>query len=443
MKANWLNQVITLRKRAWRASASSSQLGLAGKSLRTFASFRLLAAADRDPLIGFRVLMRMRGRFQHPSSFNPRLLDGDGILVLDGLTRRHEKIARYIGSMTREPVAHFISRDDLPGPVFSGGRPPLRWWRFALVQAVFCLFSSERKARALGIFSVLELAWILEYAQQNRVKHMVDFAPYLVDSNLLYVLLKEQGIKLTKVPSSGPLSTHHKIMLADEVALSTPYHEFEVEGLGNQFQAEQRLRWIPEHSLDYYAKYATETAPQPKPQTLGYYSHGSWVRKAAGHTGDDWKIGEQEAELLSALARFVKQHPDWTLVVFPHPREKAPEMLQQTREYYGQFLPLDRIDLRLESLPTSQQFEAADVGVAVFSTIVFERLFCGYKMRMFNTENPHFPSAGTSLNNLCVRSEEELLAHIEQAANRSRSEDFENLGIEGYRWDSFPIVAMP
>lgn len=120
---------------------------------------------------------------------------------------------------------------------------------------------------------------------------------------------------------------------------------------------------------------------------------------------------------------------------------KMAKMRVKTRVYYGQYLPLDRIDLRLDFTANNQQFEAADVGVAVFSTIVYERLFCGYKSRILNLTNPAFPLAGSSLGRSCVRSEAALEGAMYECAGLTHSEDFRQLGITAFRWDSFPQIG--
>ena len=384
------------------------------------------------------MLWRVWIRFRNRSSFDFRKNRVQGLLVLDGTGANEALITRYIATMTGQDVSHFIGRDDLPGAMeCAGERPPLRWFVFALGIAFSCIWKSDRQHRALGIPSVIELTLILEYALKHEVTAVVDFAPYLIDSNLLFLLLKRHGVKVVKVPSSGPLKTHNHILLSDEVALSTPYHEYEADAFANTFKVSKRLKWIPERALEYASKYARTDGPRAPSRTLGFYSHGGWVRAAGDHSSDGLSIHAQEEQLLKVLGQWIQTHPDWTLVVFPHPREKAASMLEKTMNYYGRFLSLDRVDLRLSDLPTSQQFEAADVGVAVFSTIVYERLFCGYKTRIFNTANTDFPARGTDLDALCARNADALTSSIEEAASRSPQADFQACGVLGYRWDAF------
>lgn len=437
MRVDLIQEIIQLREAAWAAAGSDSELGLVGTCLREHASFRLFGSDAQDDYIGFRVWRRMHLRWKKRATLAPLLKPNSGVLLLDSGSRNAAHAVPYVEAMLGQQVGHFISRDDLPGPLSFAGRLPVAFHRYAWKVARKCIKAEDRVHRALGLFSVAELAVLLEYIERHKVTHVVDFAPYLIDHNLLYLLLRERGVSVTKVPSSGPLRTHNHILLADRVALSTPYHVHEMGMLGDTFKTGEVLRWIPERALEYTGKYATADAPTPPRRTVGFYSHGGWVRAAQQHTSDGLDIHAQEEALLHVLGRFVQARPDWKLVVFPHPREKAADVVDRTRAHYRQFLPLEQVDLRLAPIPTSQQFEAADIGVAVFSTVVYERLFCGYKTRIFNLSNPDFPAQGTSLNGLCARSEDALLETIEMAAERSREDDFQLLGLTDYRWDAY------
>ena len=443
MQDSLLHETLSLYKQAWRAAGSDSDIGLAGTCLRENPSFRLLGSAAQDKWVGMRAVKRIDYRWKNRSDWNPVIDPKFKTLVLDGRSHNAEHAIPYVEAMLQQSVGHFISRDDLPGELpFAEGSVPSNYEHWRNLKALECVFKSDRVHRALGIYTVLELALILEYVELHAIDHVVDFAPYLIDSNLLYLLLQRRGVRVTKVPSSGPLATHNHILLADCVALSTPYQVHEMKALSKTFRANKVASWIPERALEYLGKYAKSDAPKTQTNTLGFYSHGGWVRADQQHTSDGLHIHEQEEELLSLLGAFVAKRADWTLVVFPHPREKKPEMQERTRAHYAKFLPLERIDLRLDEVPTSQQFEAADIGVAVFSTIVYERLFCGYKTRIFNTANPQFPAKGTDLNNMCARNAAELEAAIDQAAQRSAHEDFEACGLAGYRWEAYPQIGV-
>lgn len=436
MKAELVHEVLNLWKSAWRKSEESTDLGLSGRVLRKHQSFRLLASAAHDPLVGFRMLKRLRSRWSSPSAFKTGRNEKSNTLVMDGVSRNEKAVLSYVECMLGEEVGHFISRDDLPCD--RGSRWPLSFWRFALAAAVGCIGSRERFHKALGIYTVAELVALLEYVEDNEVENVVDFAPYLVDSNLLYLLLKKRGIRTMKVPSPGPLGTHNHILLADEVAISTPYHAFEMDRFKETFRVKRAVNWIPERTQNYIDRYR-KNRPETATGTIGYYSHGSWVRASAGHTSDGLGLHDKEEELLQYLGEVLNRRPEWNLIIFPHPREKKPDMLDQTRAYYDRHLHGVTFEISLDDRPTSLQFERAEVGVAVFSTIIYERLFSGYRTLIFQRKGDSFPDPATSLSSIAVHDGDGIEVQFERWMGSQDRLFFEDNQIEGYHWTSYEM----
>lgn len=115
----------------------------------------------------------------------------------------------------------------------------------------------------------------------------------------------------------------------------TPYQFEEVERLPNVRRSVD-LKWLLESAFDYIDEYEGKSISPPK-NTIGYYSHGGWLRQAQGHSDDGLNIPNAEKTLLQHLGEFVKRNPEFTVHVYPHPREKQPEVWDDTMQFYGSF----------------------------------------------------------------------------------------------------------
>jgi hypothetical protein len=176
---------------------------------------------------------------------------------------------------------------------------------FAIAQSFRAMFSPYRQGEALSIAEVMEIAYILHYMKAQDINKVYDFVPYEIDSNFMYVVFKEAGVEVVKVPSSGPLATHHKILLADDVVFSTPYHLEEYNKFRDSFRVNTILAWPPERAFQYYPKYKNDP-PAAAPSTIGFYSHGEWLRKLEKHSAYGGRIGEAEETILRYLGRYVE-----------------------------------------------------------------------------------------------------------------------------------------
>jgi hypothetical protein len=89
-------------------------------------------------------------------------------------------------------------------------------------------------------------------------------------------------------------------------------------------------------------------------------------------------------------------------------------------------------------LPTAHTFHHADVAVVAFSTIMFERLGCGYKTIIGNYSIPSFPMDGSPLENIVFRDSDAFRRLLKHALSVSRTEFFSKAGLSDY-----PLAAQP
>lgn len=404
-------------------------------------SYLLPARASRDRLIGFRVLRKSTRDIFRTHIATRQLQPGNEYAVLGGFMKHQDLITQYIELEAKRKIGWYVAKAEWPE--VAGSARFRFWWKwfwFVLPFAFKCTVARNRQNFALLIRETADTALLMHWLAKNRIKHVYNFLPYELDSNLISMLCRERGITVTKIPSSGPLATHNRILICDEVAFSSPYHFEEYQLFRHSIRAGSILKWGPERAFTYLKKYMHAPVETP-PYTIGYYSHGAWIRQSDDHAADGLNIVYAETKLLEDLRKFLANHPDYTLVVFPHPRERNEKRWNDTVRFYNGFLPDSGYSFAEQGVPTAMSFDKVDVAVAAFSTIVFERMFCGFKTLIGNYGIPGFPISGSTLGNICFNSSESMSAKIAAASGQSAEEFFSTNKISDYRYHNYPQYA--
>lgn len=431
-----MRQVEDARKRA---ETPPSDHSLAGHCLMKHPSFRLPASASSDPLVGFRELFRAIRRMYNRRSglkdYDPRSQS----LVLTSRPIREEAIREYIELSSGETISALLFKDHC-GTVDVGlGRSVLTLCLFALPKAVQCLWAPDRANRALRIREVLEISWILAVTRIRGVRKIYDFVPYEVDSNLLALLLMGRGIEVVKIPSSNPLMTHNRVMIADCVIFSTMYHFDELKVIGETIRASRIEVWPPERAYTYIHHY--QPPPDTPRGTIGYYSTAMWARQEKGFTDNGMNLAVSEEMVLRDLNTFLRENPTYTVTLFLHPMEKHPDWIERARAHYKARLDEGRYNFAPFDLPTPHAFHHVDVAVGYYSTVIFERLFAGYKMLFGNYTSPDFPVPGSPLGEIMFRSEGELSEKLLRALSISTRTFFEENRLTSYTLSEQPGLS--
>ncbi len=431
--------VIQSYKHMPRAEADSDD-ALAWQCMCENVTYRLDNNADNTPSIGFRVLWRTLKKIRSGAGAVQQIEGGNHKhLVFDGIARSSAHRVEYTETETRIRPGWYIAKEDLPGHL-QGKVSATSFMLKALPIAVQCFVSPKQRAnRALHIVHLAEATALRAFIAEKNIDVLYDYAPYHIDSNWLYLLNRDLLTSYIKIPSPGPLRTHNAITLCDTLIVSSGYHEEELQTLPN-IRFNKKVKWVVEQAHGYLGRYLSGNLATPQPYTLGFYSHASWLRKAQGHRSDGLNIDAAEEELLSFLKSFLKHHPNYRLTIFMHPREKRESVIDNARKYYTERLDSPNISFAHPSTKTSQSFEQVDIALAAFSTIVYERLFCGYKTLIGNMNIPNFPLKGSVLNNICFSDAAQMTTLIERSAQQPEEAFFQSNQLENYHYKAYPTL---
>lgn len=434
--ANPLQQTIKAFKKAKQASPHSFD-GLAFECMTANVSYRLNQSEASSPLIGLRVFVRTMKKILSGGDAFKQFEGDQNVAILESDFVFEELETTYVSKLSGHQPGIFISKHDLPRELKSSDGL-LSYILFAIPLILKTLFSSEKRGNyAMQLAFVAEIAGLIRLIDKKGIRQLYDFAPYLIDANLAYLLTKRDGFIYSKLPSPGPLTTHHHILFCDELILSSPYQFEEIKKLPNVHYSVLQ-KWIPEYGFTYIDQYILREDEAPQ-QTIGYYSHGGWLRKAQGHTDDGLNIPEAEEQLLKDLGHFLQKNPHFQLMVFPHPREKKEETWNDTVEFYQQFFKgNNQVSINEKGVQTSKAFHHVDIAVAAFSTILYERLFCGYKTFIGNYGMDHFPMESSSLSPICFNNVDKLSALLSKASELSRREYFDYFKLNEFHYSAYP-----
>jgi len=384
-------------------------------------TYRLPSSAKRDLFIGFKEWKRIISR-NHSS----KDCTTNAPFVLVSTSNQTDLAKEYISSNTSFTTLNVLVREELSLPSYA-----LRFHFFALRISLKCLFDSRRINLALLIREVIEWTAIANSISAQKSTLLFDFTPFEKDSNALSYWLMENGIKVTKIPSPGPLAGHHTFMIADEVVLSSAYQLEEIPYF-KQWFVSHLVYWPAEQYSRYSQCYSN--APIPPKNTIGFYSHGEWVRRKAGHANFGFGIQENELFLLDCLRIFLKKHPEFQLIVFPHPKERTDSGFQ---EFYASLFEGTKTIIAPLEMKSSENFFQVSTGVMAYSTIIFERLALGYKTLIGTQFHTSFPIEGSPLKNLCLSNYESFETAVLLANKETEKEFFERCGLEKYPLKEF------
>ncbi len=306
---------------------------------------------------------------------------------------------------------------------------------WGLQRAISSGFCRRRANHALIISFVCESAYILHLLRIRNVDEVYDYLPYEVESNFMYLLFHARGIKVTKLPSAGPLSTHHSRTLAHSVVITSAYHLEEIHAFGKRFRTGKLLRWPPERAYKCIPKYSGTIATPPT-NTLGFYSHGQWLRNRLNHAQYGAAIEQDEIRILHFI-RDIAKELNTAVFLYLHPRELKAEVFPETQKFYASHLSGISYEIKIHPDSTAMHFEEVDIAIAAFSTIVFERLYFGYKILIGNEAMRNFPITGSPLNNICFSDYNDFRQKIFAAHTVSNLAFFEKNNLQTYLWFNF------
>ncbi len=291
------------------------------------------------------------------------------------------------------------------------------------------LLKPANKAVSLLPLELVEWAGLMEVVSRRQVKYVYLFSQYECDTNAMVLWLRKMGVTVNKIPSPNLLVIHSKNLVTDELTLSSPYQLDELQGDLIRASYRKLNYWVPEQFHVYRNNYKNRN--KAATGTVGYYSHGSWIRKKSGLT--DTGVGDVEAEqqLIALLGELLQEGKLDRVTIFLHPKEKRLSA-EELNSYYRSVFGEGRFTFAPLNVPSAELFDAVDIGVGAISTILFERLFLGCKTIFYPLGIADFPVENSSFRHICAFNKSELADLLQTMKQQSTGNTLNRLDLLKY-----------
>ncbi|NNE54411.1 MAG: hypothetical protein HKN32_00225 [Flavobacteriales bacterium] len=405
---------------------------IAFSSLTQKHSYRLVASAHTDRMIGFRYLKKALELVFSNREQVHRFRNGNSA-IFDGHEKQLEQRQEYLEMLADSAPAFFLQKEALgiKKLILSRFLEALQVVAIGIFIIPISIFHSRRGSIALNLLELVECARLIELLRANQVDTLYFFCSYNKDSNFIALRLKKHGIRCVRVPSSNPNNNFYKQVVSDVFALTAPYQKNELEALKTNYFVDEYVEWPVFNFQSIYP--LLNEYDKPKPNTLGLISSGTWRRQERGDMA--LGIGDQESELrvLEFLKQYLTSRPEINFSIFMHPIEKAsPELIQKAQAHYDAYFAPTQVTLLDPSKATFQLFDQVDVSIAAYSSANMERLYAGFKTLYAPLGMRTDFYAGSSLENIAAFDESDLGELLDRSFRFSVDEFFEKNQLQEY-----------
>ncbi len=394
-------------------------------------SFRLPQSAKKDIFIILKTYFSIIKQIftQKPDI---RRISGGNVGVFDSGYNAQDMRLAYLKHFGVEGN-YFISRENLSGSL-NVFMDLLRTNFLCSLVGIFA-FSKRRVNYALLLKETLEWRNLITLLKKHNITKLYHFCIYEKDANMLSYILSKHHIQTVKITSEVPLTFANKIIVADEIKLCFGYQNEEVNAFKETIFTNKIETWMPEMQMTYLDKYKDREFDLPV-NTIGFYSSAFWLRKKLNHSIADVGSYDVEEELVKYISEYLSAHANLKLILFTHPYEKrTAEVFSQTKEHYTRLFGaalMERVTLTDASVRSTDVFNTVNIGLSVFSTIMFERLSLGFKTILAPFDTKNFPLPGSPFRHICAYTKEELFSKLDKNLPLGNTEFFELNDIKNY-----------
>jgi hypothetical protein len=292
------------------------------------------------------------------------------------------------------------------------------------------LFAKFRGSVGLIFTEYIELVNLLKVVKKQNVFTLYYYSIYEKDSNISSIALQNAGVKVNKITSLTPIKFWNNIIVATDTLILCDMNQVEeLEGYKSTVQVDKVEIWGPETIAGSATHYLDGSKYDSNKNVIGFYSTASYLRALQGEV-DHKNMKSNEDTVKAYLAEYLKSHLGIKLIIFPHPREKKDEVKNIVSGHYKSFFEGLSFSMYDSPLSSSQCFDAVDLGVAMYSSVIYERLYFGFKSLMMPFGEDGLELPGKALNYICAKDKAEFFSKIDMFLSLSVLEYFGKTGLK-------------
>lgn len=418
-----------------------SKYNTAFQSLIQKHSYRLVARAHKDPLIGFRYFKKAMQLIWQKEDRSILWDKQSGYAVYDAAFFFVDHRKSYAETVSGKKLKLFLNKEELGieksfvQKLFES----LLLGLFFILLFPFTLLLSNRGSLALNLLEVLECARLIQHLEKQDITYLFYFCPFNKDANYAALRLQEKGIYCHKISSSNPLGNFYQRVIADKFAFSAPFQHGEYEELKKNWYVEETDNW-PVYQFQVIQPLIKDYE-KPEKNTLGFISSGIWRRREVGHISVGVGDHEAELQLIDFLKGYLRRHKDIAFYIFLHPIEKKSETVyQKALAYYRQ--EFEGIDLHFfdREAHTFSLFDKVDTSIAAYSSTNLERLYAGFKTLYapLNMRLDYY--SGNAIEHIAAFNENELEPLLNKTLKQSTADFFSKYHLTEYHHEHFSYL---
>jgi hypothetical protein len=414
-------------------------LKLVYDSLHSNISYRLPDNAKRDFFISFRELKRLVfANLKYKELF---LTKGKQAIYDTGeisFTLRKN----YIQKFANDNEFISLSKDNVIKAL-----PAIHKWMlfaFSIFNSIpvflVNLLKRNKLKNGLKVRQYAECWALLYICKKHNIEKIYYFNIYEPDSNITSYLLNKLNIKTVLITSEVPLHFGNTRMIGTEIDFCFGYQLEEYEKYKNTIVAEKVNLLVPEtvfETASYYIKNNNFSTPK---NTIGFISSGMWLRKMLGDADSGLNELENENLIISYLKEFVSSNSSVKLIIYLHPIEKNKANFELTKEHYKEIFENKEPEFAPLNTPSALSFNNSDVCIALYSTLLYERIFMGFKSIIMPLGINDFPITDSSLHKVSAKTKDKLFDRLNIFLNQTNDEYIKYMGFENRFYKNFESV---
>lgn len=410
-------------KVAWRSSLAPFSFRFARGRERSF----------RSVWTWFRVTMGVVLR-KRPVPAAPDM----ALLALDDVPDNGEGRKRYVEARTGRPCAFVALNDLAPGSTALRIGLLIQVGLLYVLLMPLILFGGRRRA-SVGLIPVdfVRLSLLDRALRGGPVREIVWFYGYEKGTALMiWFLIRRHGIRVSVVPSPNPIRNFYSHVVASRFVFTAPFQEDECRLLRNGWLVDDIAHW-PMYRTD---QIRLTTGRATVPATIGFISSGNWLRSHIGKNQVGAHFDASEEQALGWCRSFAEGHPEVSVRIFLHPLEKRSEHLALSMAHFNR-LGFAAGSVLVEA-SAGMEPERMDVGVALYSSALLERMHAGYKGVFAQPGMPVDYFMDGPITNVIARDEKAFHDLLAEVLDCPTNQYFDKYGLRGYRWDNVSVVGV-
>jgi hypothetical protein len=308
---------------------------------------------------------------------------------------------------------------------------------------VVTLFIKETSKLSIIGTELTETTILLNNLLKYKTSYLYYFSAFEKDANFTALLLRSQSVYCHKIPSSNPIKNFYAKVIADKFSFTAPFQKYEYTSLQSNWSVNE-FDMYPNFGFQNLTDKTIEKKGSAPENSIGIFTRGIWLRKLRGDSF--LGVGEDVAEtdMLDFAKEFLLKNPQiYKIHILLHPTErKTAEQYEISKKYYLDYFNGLELHFADPKMASNELFGLFDVGVASVSSVIFERLYCGYKcllapinikVKLFEDEN---------LNNMIADNKEEFFIKLNRILSVSNEDFFSMYKLKDYRLSSIQMLEV-